>query len=79
MIIDITKHFKVILIKYAEHAHEMYEISCYLYPPSKEHQELNDTELTAQNKHFSEEVIHKDIKYVPPTAIWEDKDDKDPD
>ena len=68
---DVTKYFKVIILKYNEHVHELFGVSCYIYPPIKMDEDFYNSNWTDNEKHFSYEVICKAIKDCLPNEMQE--------
>ena len=60
---DITKPFKLIILKYAEHVRGTFDIGLYLSHPSKNGQEYDDVNWLDGLKIFPGNIIRKDIKY----------------
>ena len=53
----ITKTFRLIILDYVEHVHEMFEFVFSLSIPSNKFEDFESSDCTYHNKHFSEEVI----------------------
>ena len=47
---DIVKNFRVGILQYPEHVHEMHDLAKYLPPPSKKGYEYEQTYFTVRNK-----------------------------
>ena len=68
---DVTKYFKVIILKYNERVNELFGISWYISPPIKMDEEFYNSNWTDHEKHVSDEVICKAIKDCLPTEMQE--------